>query len=143
MKCFSFLLLTCLIILSNINSCKSTAKSQQTIRCDSTNCKLPLCKCSDTQPPGDIDLDKVPMMIGLSFNGIIASSHMKYIKQILNPVFKNPNGCPIQGTFFVSEQAEHDSTDYCVVQNLFNNNNEIGVGATKYRYNINNLGCQI
>lgn len=132
MKCFSFLLLICLIILSNINSCKSTAKSQQTIRCDSTNCKLPLCKCSDTQPPGDIDLDKVPMMIGLSFNGIIASSHMKYIKQILNPVFKNPNGCPIQGSFFVSEQAQHDTTDYCVVQNLFNNNNEIGVGATKY-----------
>ena len=76
------------------------------------------------------------MMVGISFNGIMPSHHMKYIKKILNPVFKNPNGCPIQATFFVSDKQEREKTDYCVVQNLFNNNNEIGVGASKYKYEL-------
>jgi hypothetical protein len=43
-----------------------------------------------------------PMMVALSFNGIIAPEYGKYIKKILHPTFKNPNGCPVQGTFFVS-----------------------------------------
>ncbi len=120
----NFLLICPLIIPST-----ATAKSAT---CDSTNCILPLCKCSNTEPPANMDLEDVPMMVGLSFNGILTAHHMKHIKQILNPVFKNPNGCPTQATFFVSDQQERLTTDYCVVQSLFNNNNEIGVGATKY-----------
>jgi hypothetical protein len=75
------------------------------------------------------------MMVALSFNGIITSEYAKYIKKILHPIFKNPNGCPIQGTFFVSNTG-NGSTDYCMVETLFNNNNEIAVSAPKYRYLI-------
>lgn len=73
-------------------------------------------------------------MVGITFNGVIAGRHMKYLKQILNPIFKNPNGCPPQATFFVSDKSETANTDYCVVQNLFDNNNEIAVGAEKYKW---------
>ena len=117
-----------------ISSISATARNDGDIKCDSKNCVLPLCKCSDTEPPGNMDLEDVPMMIGLSFNGIVASHHMKYIKTILNPIFKNPNGCPTQATFFVSDKSTaSQKTDYCVVQNLFDNNNEIGVGSVKYK----------
>jgi hypothetical protein len=116
--------------------CESTAKIDKKSdlsdeKCNSVNCRLPLCKCSDTEQPDKIELEDTPMMIALSFNGVITTEHSKYIKKILNPIFKNPNGCGIQATFFVSETG-NGTTDYCLVQTLFNNNNEIGVGAPKY-----------
>jgi hypothetical protein len=100
--------------------------------CNQTVCKLPLCKCADELVPGNLHLNDVPMMILLTFNGIIQREHVTYLKKILNPVYKNPNGCPVQATFFVSGST-YAKTDYCSVQKLFNNNNEIGVGAEKYR----------
>lgn len=132
-KPHSFLLLF-LITSSLINLCLSTGRvnSDKTEECNANNCALPLCKCSDTEPPGNMPLEEIPMMVGITFNGVVSSRHMKYFKQILNPIFKNPNGCPPQATFFVSDKSETANTDYCVVQNLFHNNNEIAVGAEKY-----------
>lgn len=100
-------------------------------KCSESNCGLPLCKCSETHGPSDIEIEDIPMMIALSFNGVVTTRHSKYIKRILNPMFKNPNGCGVQATFFVSETG-NGTTDYCLVQTLFNNNNEIGVGSPKY-----------
>jgi hypothetical protein len=57
------------------------------------------------------------MMVALSFNGVLTTEHSRYIKKILNPIFKNPNGCGIQGTFFVSDSS-NGTTDYCLVQTL-------------------------
>lgn len=118
--------------------CDSTAqemiKSEKPAEeCSFLNCRLPLCKCSNTERPGQITFDDTPMMISLSFNGVLTSHHAKYIKKILNPIFKNPNGCPIQSSFFISNTG-NGTTDYCLVQNLFNNNNEISVSSFKYRF---------
>jgi hypothetical protein len=100
--------------------------------CSASNCRLPLCKCSNTRIPNDIEYDDTPMMIALSFSGVLTAGHAKYLKKILNPVFKNPNDCPIQSTLFLSHSG-NGTSDYCFVQGLFNNNNEIGVGSKAYR----------
>lgn len=113
--------------------CQSTYKERSS-SCDSSNCVLPLCKCPNKESPEGVSLADIPMMVGISFNGVIPSRSMKYFKKILNPIFKNPNGCPTQATFFVSDKMDRKETDYCVVQNLFNNNNEIAVGSVKYKY---------
>jgi hypothetical protein len=118
--------------------CDSTAQEMNTKlndhdkTCNPSNCRLPLCKCPNSERPLHIELDDTPMMVALSFNGIIAPEYGKYIKKILHPTFKNPNGCPVQGTFFVSNTG-NGTTDYCLVENLFNNNNEIAVSSPKYR----------
>lgn len=130
------LILTSFIILITlINLCNTTAQTDavkpSTSECNSKNCVLPLCKCSNTERPGKIEFDETPMMIAITFNGILNSNYMKNIKKILDPIYKNPNGCPIHGTFFVSDKG-NGTTDYCVVQSLFNNNNEISVGSVKY-----------
>jgi hypothetical protein len=125
-------LILSLILLILINNPVILQQQNETSFCDYKVCKLPLCKCSDTQTPGNLELNDVPMMIMLTFNGIVNNNHADYLKAILNPVFKNPNGCPVQATFYVSD-ASNIKTDYCLVQKLFNNNNEIGVGAAKYR----------
>lgn len=101
-------------------------------KCNINNCKIPLCKCPDTQIPGDLAFNQVPMMIVLTFNGILLDEHLTYLKKILNPIYRNPNRCPIQATFFISDHLANLHTDYCQVQNLFNNNNEIAVGTSKY-----------
>ena len=126
------LLLVLLVTLPNL--CESTAQEMTKKApevCGKENCKLPLCKCSDVERPIGVEFDDTPMMIGLSFNGVLTSSYMEIIKKILNPLFKNPNGCAVEGTFFVSNIG-NGTTDYCLVQTLFNNNNEIAVGSTKY-----------
>jgi hypothetical protein len=120
-----------ILFVSLAKLCNSTAQ-QDSKECNSKNCVLPLCKCSNTDRPGNINLDDTPMMIAITFNGVVSSQYMKHIKKILNPIYKNPNGCPIQATFFVSNKG-NGTTDYCVVQSLFNNNNEIAVGSVEYR----------
>lgn len=120
--------------------CESTAQDMNKAATDShnaektctpSNCRLPLCKCPDTERPPNVEFDDTPMMVALTFNGVVASQYGKYVKKILHPIFKNPNGCPVQGTFFVSNSG-NGTTDYCLVESLFNNNNEIAVGAPKY-----------
>ena len=116
--------------LFNLSTIASAEEEKRT--CSPSNCNLPLCKCADTLVPGNLNLKDVPMMIMLTFNGILKKKHTDHLKKILNPIFKNPNGCPVQATFFVSEGGS-EKTDYCLVQKLFNNNNEIGVGSVDYR----------
>ena len=133
-----FFLLIILLHHISTDSSGATTKTKKSLNpntaqeCNKINCVLPLCQCSGTKPPGDLKISEVPMMVGLTFNGIIESSYMEYLKKVLNPVFKNPHGCPIQATFFVSDPNQ-DSYNYCNITNLFNNNNEIGVGSIEYK----------
>jgi hypothetical protein len=130
-KILAIFLLFALLLISEAANRDEKEQSKVDEKCDEKNCRLPLCKCSNTQKPDKIDLADTPMMVALSFNGVLTTEHSRHIKKILNPIFKNPNGCGIQGTFFVSDSG-NGTTDYCLVQTLFNNNNEIGVGASKY-----------
>lgn len=134
------LILIGIILVSSV--CRSFATNQQdssqisssssSDECNAKNCVLPLCKCSNTERPNNYSMSDTPMMIALTFNGVIPKHYMKYIKKILNSVYKNPNNCPIQATFFVSDK-KNGTTDYCVVQTLFNNNNEIAVSSPEYK----------
>lgn len=127
-----------IILIALVNLCSSTAQESASITtntdaCNPKTCTLPLCKCSDIKIPADFNFDDTPMMIAITFNGVISSHYMKHIKKILNPIYKNPNNCPVQATFFVSDKTGNTTTDYCVIQNLFNNNNEIAVGSIDYK----------
>lgn len=125
-------LLLIVILVVDLCRCQQQATAEKE-KCTKANCRVPLCKCSNTKIPNDFRFDDTPMMVALSFNGVLTSHHAKYIKRILDPDFKNPNDCPIQATFFVSDNGK-GHTDYCFVQGLFNNNNEIAVGSINYQY---------
>jgi hypothetical protein len=121
----------CIILTTIISGCLSFTQKEV---CSSQNCLLPVCRCSSINSPRNTDLSETPMMIALSFNGIINQDVMQSINKILDPSNKNPSGCPIQGTFFVSDVNKETKTEYCLVQNLFDKNNEIAVGTTIYEY---------
>ncbi len=58
----------------------------------------------------------------LTFDGAINLNNFDHYKRVFASNRKNPNGCPIRGTFFVS----HEYCDYNMVQQLSHEGHEIG-----------------
>lgn len=94
--------------------------------CDLSLCILPECFCSKdgTQIPGRLEPNQIPQMIILTFDDAINFENWDlYLTKIFTPNRKNPNGCPIKATFYVS----HQYTDYHHVQKMWNDGHEIGI----------------
>lgn len=86
----------------------------QLISTDPTVCVLPDCFCSEdgTTIPGGLPAKDVPMMITITFDDAINNNNIELYKEIFNGKRKNPNGCDIKATYFVS----HKYTNYSAVQ---------------------------
>ena len=82
--------------------------------------------------PGDLcpegtDCLKVPQMITITFDDAINVNNVDLYNEIFNGVRKNPNGCDIKGTFFVS----HQYTNYSAVQVRLQRNFKIVFSSSK------------
>lgn len=60
-------------------------------------------------------------MIMLTFDGAINLNNYYHYKKVLNGNHKNPNGCDIKGTFFVS----HEYSNYQMIQEMASKGHEI------------------
>lgn len=81
--------------------------------CDEGKCQLPTCHCASTSIPGGFQAKDIPQIVMFSFDdGLRDQDYQTYYSPIFNGR-KNPNGCPIGLTYFVS----HNYTDYCLVEN--------------------------
>lgn len=82
--------------------------------CDESQCKLPDCRCASTDTPGGLSLSDTPQIVMISFDdGVRVIDYESYYSKVFNGR-KNPNGCPIGLTLFVS----HNYTDYALVEDL-------------------------
>lgn len=108
---------------SDENSCDSDSDPNRAPACDPTVCVLPDCFCSEdgTSIPGDIDPEQVPQMITISFDDAVNNNNIELYQELFDGVRKNPNGCDVKGTFFVS----HKYTNYTAVQSLHRLGHEI------------------
>nr|XP_004931841.2 chitin deacetylase 1 [Bombyx mori] len=100
--------------------------------CDPVFCTLPECFCSKngTQIPGNLVPSQTPQMITLTFSGAINHENWDtFTKHVFTTERKNPNGCPLKATFFVS----HPYTNYRHVQKLWNDGHEIAVNSVTHR----------
>ncbi|XP_044739883.1 chitin deacetylase 1 [Chrysoperla carnea] len=100
--------------------------------CDPRTCLLPDCYCSrdGTLIPGKIEPTQVPQMIILTFDDAINFENWDlYTQTLFTPQRKNPNGCPIHATFYVS----HQYTDYAKTQKLWNDGHEIAIHSITHR----------
>mgnify|MGYP002050603979 CR=1 FL=1 len=108
--------------------------------CDYANCSLPDCFCSvdGTLVPDGLDPKDVPQLIYITFDDAVNDDNWKlYQERIFPSKYKNPNGCPIHGTFYVS----HEFTNYAMVNKLSNQGHEIAVNSiTNTPHNIIALG---
>jgi hypothetical protein len=100
--------------------------------CDPINCQLPDCFCSKdaTRIPGNLEPIETPQMIILTFDDAVNLENWRlYDEVIFTKNRKNPNGCAIRGTFFVS----HQYTDYQKVQQLWSDGHEISIHSITHR----------
>jgi len=91
--------------------------------CDPLKCQLPDCYCGDGIP-GGLSPEETPQFVLLTFDDAINPQ----VKEFFNKIFgvngrkrRNPDGCSIKATFYVS----HENTLYSIVQDLYSDGHEI------------------
>ena len=91
--------------------------------CNPTRCTAPDCRCSGINIPGGFHPEEIPQMVLLAFDDAVNWDNWDYYSRLFPPDGnrKNPNGCPITMTLFVS----HNYTDYCMVRKLHGRGIEI------------------
>lgn len=112
--------------------CDQTSDPNRVAECDHKKCHLPDCFCSKdgTVIPNHLPLADIPQMIVLTFEDAINHENWElFTKVLFTQNRKNPNDCPIKGTFYVS----HQFTNYQYVQKLWNAGHEIAVHSVTHR----------
>ncbi|CAL1262611.1 unnamed protein product, partial [Larinioides sclopetarius] len=89
-------------------------------KCTSRNCVLPDCRCPTAEIPGKIPARDIPQIVLITFDDAVNDLNYELYAELFDSR-KNPNGCPILGTFYVS----HEWTDYGMVQSLYSKGHEM------------------
>ncbi|XP_075969190.1 chitin deacetylase-like 5 isoform X2 [Anticarsia gemmatalis] len=99
-------------------------------KCRKDVCLLPDCYCGGKDIPGNLPVREVPQMVLITFDDAVNDLNKMYYEEIFERGRKNPNGCPITGTFYVS----HEWTDYSQVQNLYADGHEFGSHTVSHSF---------
>ena len=98
--------------------------------CIPRDCKPPSCFCTGKSSPlYGVPNGELPQMVMLTFDDAIQDEVYEYYKQLFNKGRKNPNGCPISATFYLS----HNWTDYDMVKELYLGGHEIASHTITHR----------
>lgn len=100
--------------------------------CDPDVCKLPDCFCSGIKIPGNLSVSSTPQIVMISFDAAVTVPAFSLYEELFDGRLKNPNGCNISATFFVS----HEFTNYCHVQTLYHQRHEIADNSISRRLPI-------
>jgi hypothetical protein len=91
-------------------------------KCRPDVCLLPDCYCGGGKTvPGGYEPQDIPQVVLLTFDDAVNDLNKELFQDLFERGRVNPNGCPIQATFYVS----HEWTDYSQVQNLYADGHEI------------------
>ncbi|KAG6795950.1 hypothetical protein HZU73_08589 [Apis mellifera caucasica] len=90
-------------------------------KCRKDVCLLPDCSCGGGDIPGGIPVERTPQIVLLTFDDAVNDLNKPLYTDLFENGRKNPNGCPITATFYVS----HEWTDYSQVQNLYVDGHEM------------------
>ena len=135
-------------------------EEDQAPKCDTQKCVLPNCFCSSdgTAIPGGLnpkdvrrdslhrsshDLTDVllkmqtPQMVVISMDDSLNQNNFASYRAVFNGR-KNPNGCPIRGTFFLS----HEYSNYNMIQQLYFDGHEIATYSVSHRRNLEEMGYE-
>ncbi len=97
--------------------------------CIRQSCVSPNCACPSRRGPLELSVQEIPQIVTLTFDDAVNDQNWKIYKRLLSRKRLNPNGCPIQATFFVS----HDWTNYEYVKDLYLDGHEIGSHSITHR----------
>lgn len=114
--------------------CDSRNDPNRASDCDPELCQLPDCFCSPSgqEIPGGLYREQVPQMIVISFDDAINNNNFDQLDRFLSGKLKNPNGCDIKSTFFVS----HQYNNYSMTQEMYRRGHEIAVHSISHHVDI-------
>ncbi|KAL0103004.1 hypothetical protein PUN28_018362 [Cardiocondyla obscurior] len=99
-------------------------------KCRRDVCLLPDCSCGGPDIPGDYLPEEIPQIVLLTFDDSVNDLNKGLYTDLFEKGRKNPNGCPISATFYVS----HEWTDYSQVQNLYASGHEIASHTVSHSF---------
>ncbi|XP_029157650.1 uncharacterized protein LOC114930071 isoform X1 [Nylanderia fulva] len=99
-------------------------------KCRKDVCLLPDCNCGGADIPGDYLPEEIPQIVLLTFDDSVNDLNKGLYTDLFEKGRKNPNGCPISATFYVS----HEWTDYSQVQNLYAAGHEIASHTVSHSF---------
>ncbi|XP_029662583.1 uncharacterized protein LOC115235141 isoform X1 [Formica exsecta] len=99
-------------------------------KCRKDVCLLPDCNCGGADIPGDYLPEEIPQIVLLTFDDSVNDLNKGLYTDLFEKGRKNPNGCPISATFYVS----HEWTDYSQVQNLYASGHEIASHTVSHSF---------
>ncbi|KAK9739762.1 Transmembrane amino acid transporter protein [Popillia japonica] len=105
--------------------------------CRPASCILPNCRCISTDIPNNLPSTEIPQMVLLTFDDAVTAQTYDYYERAFFGR-KNPDGCEIQVTYYVS----HEYTDYSKVHALHARGHEIALHSIThepYTYYWDNL----
>jgi len=101
------------------------------VKCDPSTCQLPDCRCGGPKIPlANHTAKDIPQLVVLTFDDSINDLNQRLYESIFHPIRRNPNGCPISSTFYVS----HEWTDYGHVQNMYSDGHEIASHSISHSF---------
>ena len=90
------------------------------IKCRKSHmCNPPECFCCRDEMP--LEKHKIPQMVFFTFDDAVTPQVAGYYKELFDSKRKNPNGCPISMTLFIS----HSNTVYRLVREFYDKGMEI------------------
>ncbi len=96
-------------------SSKIVPKSEPAQPCNESKCLLPTCLCASESIPGGLSVNDIPQIVMFSFDdGLRDEDYQTFYSKVFNGR-KNPNGCPVGLTYFVS----HYYSDYTLVEHAY------------------------
>jgi len=105
-------------------------QGSEATKCNEASCLLPDCRCGGTDIPGNLTKEQTPQLVILTFDDSINDLNQRLYQSIFHPIRRNPNGCPISATFYVS----HEWTDYGHVQNMYSDGHEIASHSISHSF---------
>ncbi|KAL0103005.1 hypothetical protein PUN28_018362 [Cardiocondyla obscurior] len=99
-------------------------------KCRRDVCLLPDCSCGGPDIPGGIPHEQTPQIVLLTFDDAVNDLNKPLYSELFENGRKNPNGCPIAATFYVS----HEWTDYSQVQNLYADGHEMASHTVSHSF---------
>ncbi|XP_033226362.1 uncharacterized protein LOC117178918 [Belonocnema kinseyi] len=99
-------------------------------RCRKDVCLIPDCACGGADIPDGIPAKETPQIVLITFDDAVNDLNKQLYIDLFEKGRKNPNGCPISATFYVS----HEWTDYSQVQNLYADGHELASHTVSHSF---------
>lgn len=121
---------SCVRSLAVVLTAMSLLLRQVNSACDRSNCLPPDCYCAALAGPPEIPVSETPQIVLLTFDDAVLPEFEPLYKELFDSGRrKNPNGCPITTTFYVT----HDGTDYQLVNRLYAAGHEMASHSLTHR----------